>query len=296
MKKITMILLLIGLSCYTVKGQAQLPNASFENWATATWGDSLINWTTSFKLLSDIVFVNKSTVANAGTNAAEINSQSINVIFTTYNIPGIMTLGNIQPDMVNMSAKVVGGIPFTDKPSTLKGWYQYTQQGGDSAIVYVVLTKWNAMNNRTDTVAEGGFLRNSSQPSYTQFAIDLDYQITNVTPDTLNVILLSSGFSATPGSKFLVDNLSFEYPSTIEDNSKLDCYIYPNPSTGIINVSLAQNTKTTATLFNCLGQVVYTKSLYGLNSVLDVSSMPKGVYLLELKNDNQREIKKITLK
>ena len=61
-------------------------------------------------------------------------------------------------------------------------------------------------------------------------------------------------------------------------------------------MSLAQNTKTTATLFNCLGQVVYTKSLYGLNSVLDVSSMPKGVYLLELKNDNQREIKKITLK
>lgn len=296
MKKITIVFLVFAFSFLTSRGQAQMPNGSFENWATATWGDSIVNWTSSFKLLSDVVFVNKSTSAKEGVSAAEITSQEMNVVFTTYNIPGILTLGKIQPDLASFSAKIVGGVPFTSNPSTFKGWYQYTPLGTDSAIAFVLFTKWNSVTNKSDTIGKGSFVTTAAQSEYAQFAAEITYPTVGIVPDTMNIILLSSGIAATPGSKFLVDKLSFEYPEGVREDSKLDCYVYPNPSNGVVNVSLANNVKTTATLYDFVGREVYSKSISNLTTSMDFSSLPKGIYLLELKNNTQRAIKKITLK
>ena len=112
----------------------------------------------------------------------------------------------------------------------------------------------------------------------------------------MNIILLSSGNVATANSKLLVDNLSLEYPQSVATNDKADFYIYPNPSNGIVNVSLASNEKYNATLFNTLGQKIYSKSIGNANSTLDFTSLPKGIYMLELKSDNFRTVKKITFK
>ncbi len=287
---------MLSFSFFSVKGQAPVPNGGFENWATASWGDSLVGWTTSFKLLSDIVFSTKSTTTNEGAAALELTSLEQTVVITTIQIPGIATLGKIQPDFVAMSAKVIGGVPFTNQPSKLKGWYQYTPQGTDSAIIYTILTKWNAVSGTRDTIADGVFINTAAQSSYTQFNIDYTYRTQSITPDTMNIIILSSGLSTTPNSKILVDNLSFEYPQSIASNDKLECLIYPNPSNGIVNVSLANNQKTTATLHNSIGQIVFTKTLSNFSNTLDLTSLPKGIYLLDLRNNDQRIVKKITLK
>ncbi len=296
MKKITFVLLVLSFGVFSSKAQAPVPNGGFENWATATWGDSLVGWTTSFKLLSDIVFSTKSTTTNEGAAALELTSLEQTVVITTIQIPGIATLGKIQPDFVAMSAKVIGGVPFTNQPSKLKGWYQYTPLGGDSAIIYTILTKWNAVSGTRDTIADGVFINTATQSSYTQFNIDYTYRTQSITPDTMNIIILSSGLSTTPNSKILVDNLSFEYPQNIATNEKLDCLIYPNPSNGIVNVSLANNQKTTATLHNSIGQIVFTKTLSNFSNTLDLTSLPKGIYLLDLRNNDQRIVRKITLK
>ncbi len=296
MKKLTLFIAVLSFGIFAAKAQQpQIPNASFENWTTVSWGDSLSSWTTQFTLLSPIILANKSTTYYEGQYALEATSQSIS-LGATYNIPGIATLGKIVPDLATMSAKAQGGVAFTGKPSKLKGWYQYDQQGSDSAIIYVILTKWNAVNNTRDTVADGSFIHNSAQTTYAQFSIDITYQSQSLTPDTMNIIILSSGLSATPNSKLLVDDISFDYPQGITTNDKSDCYIYPNPSNGIVNVSFASNEKYTATLFNSLGQKTHMKNINNSSSTLDLTNLPKGIYLLELKSDNSRTVRKITLK
>lgn len=294
MKKITVLFMLLCLGFYSAKAQAPVPNGSFENWTS----DAPDNWMTKFTLLTTINFVNKSTDFKDGQFAIEIFSQSITPIpmGSTYQIPGVVTLGTIVPDLASASAKVSGGVSFTDKPSKLKGWYQYAPLGSDSAIIYTILTKWNAVSGKRDTIADGIFINTATQSAYAQFSIDFSYRTQSIAPDTMNIVMLSSGVLATPGSKLLVDNLSFEYPLSISSNNKLDCNIYPNPSNGVINVSLANNQKTTATLFNSLGQEVCVKTLSSMTNSLDFSSLPKGIYLLELRNDDQRIVKKITLK
>jgi hypothetical protein len=294
MKKITVLFMLLCLGFYSIKAQAPVPNGSFENWTSGAPD----NWVTKFTLLTTINFVNKSTSFQDGQFAIEVFSQSITPIpfGSTYQIPGVATLGTIVPDVANATAKVTGGVPYTDKPSKLKGWYQYAPQGTDSAIIYTILTKWNAVSGTRDTIADGFFINTATQSTYAQFTVDLTYRTQSIVPDTMNIVLLSSGMSATPDSKLLVDNMSFELPQNIASNSKLECNIYPNPSNGVINVSLVNNQKTTATLFNSLGQEVCVKTLSSMSNSLDFSSLPKGIYLLDLRNNDQRIVKKITLK
>jgi len=296
MKKTTLFILLLSFGIFTAKAQQpEIPNGSFENWVTASWGDSLVSWTTHFNYFLEFSLAQKSTTFHDGQNALVATSQSIS-LGTTFNIPGIATLGKIIPDIANSTARAEGGVAFNGKPTTLKGWYQYDQQGSDSAIIYMILTKWNAINGSRDTVADGRFIHNLPEAAYTQFSFDLTYKNSSLTPDTMNIILLSSGNVATANSKLLVDNLSLEYPQSVATNDKADFYIYPNPSNGIVNVSLASNEKYNATLFNTLGQKIYSKSIGNANSTLDFTSLPKGIYMLELKSDNFRTVKKITLK
>lgn len=290
MKKITFLIAMLSITFYSVNAQ-QIPNGSFENWT----GDSASSWVTKFSLFgTPLTLANKSTTFQDGQFALEALSQTVPIMNIT--IPGIATLGKISVDIANVTAVFSSGVPFTDKPLRMKGWYQYNRQGTDSAIAIVLLTKWNPITSKSDTVGIGGFIHTASQATYAQFTVDITYQNQTAIPDTLNIILLSSGRAATAGSKFTVDNLAFEYDQSILSNNKLDCYIYPNPSNGLINVSLASNEKTTATLYNSLGQKMFSKALYTFSSTLDFSNLPKGIYLLELKSDELRTVKKITLK
>lgn len=290
MKKITVLFMLLCLGFYFVKAQALVPNGSFENWT----GTIANNWVTQYTISGfPITLSSKSTTFQDGQFALDATSQAL----MTLNIPGLATLGLITVNTIpSVDVKISGGVPYTDKPSKLKGWYQYTPQGTDSAIIYTILTKWNAVSGARDTVADGFFVNTATQSAYAQFTVDLTYRTQSVVPDTMNIIILSSGLSVTPGSKLLVDNMSFELPQSIASNSKLECNIYPNPSNGVINVSLANNQKTTATLYNSLGQEVCVKTLSSLSNSLDFTSLPKGIYLLELRNNDQRIVKKITLK
>jgi hypothetical protein len=288
MKKITLFIAILSFASFFASAQ-QVPNGSFENWTN----DSVNNWVTKFTVITPLNFVNKSTNFQDGQSAMEIYSQNV----FSNNIPGVATLGKISLNMgTTISATFSGGIPYTDRPLRLKGWYQYSPEGNDSAFTYVILKKWNPLTSKSDTIGIGEFIETAAVGTYTQFIAEINYLNLIDSPDTMNIILASSGLSATADSKFLVDNLVFETNQSVSNNSKLDSYIYPNPSNGIINISLTSNEKTVVSLFNALGQKIYSKTLNNIYSTLDFSNYPKGIYLLELRTDNQRSVKKITLK
>ena len=46
---------------------------------------------------------------------------------------------------------------------------------------------------------------------------------------------------------------------------------------------------------NTHGQVVYTNSI-GENTLLDLSSQPKGIYFIELRSENSVKVEKVVLK
>ena len=72
--------------------------------------------------------------------------------------------------------------------------------------------------------------------------------------------------------------------------SETDLYVYPNPTTGLINISFGeQQEKVTATLTTLLGQVVSSETYSGIQNISYPISEASGIYFLTLENENQQK-------
>ena len=60
--------------------------------------------------------------------------------------------------------------------------------------------------------------------------------------------------------------------------------VYPNPSTGVITIEEGQDSN--LRVYNMLGKLVYTQSLIDQTQSVDLSSLSKGVYIIQLVNGN----------
>lgn len=293
MKKTTLLLFSIafGLFANLAFGQTQPPNGNFETWTNENKAE---HWTSSITFGAEINFMTQSAISHEGTSAGKIETQEF---MGMYVIPGVATYGVINVDVANQSAVVAGGRAFTEKPIKFSGWYQYSPQGTDSMIVLCLLTKFNSVSGVSDTVAAATFVTTETVSAYTQFNEEFQYLSTDITPDTMNILVLSSGYSATAGSYVLIDDLKLEYaPVSVNNSEKIGYYLYPNPSNGVFHISLARNEQTSFTVFNHMGQKVLESSTSELHNVLDLSNLSKGLYLLEINNGEAKQVEKLIVR
>ena len=85
-------------------------------------------------------------------------------------------------------------------------------------------------------------------------------------------------------------------PSSISSVSDLKQNIFttcPNPTRGVFSVVLLENAKYDVTVNNVLGQTVFSSSINGMNTSIDLSSFDKGIYTVELKGENTSYTEKI---
>lgn len=119
--------------------------------------------------------------------------------------------------------------------------------------------------------------------------------ITGLPMDSTYTITISPTDTVFEGLIFYVDSITGKiYIDTIGTTSvnkfalsKLsDLYIYPNPTTGIINIKNVKNRL--FEIINAMGQVVYSKRI--TNEQIDLSSHRQGVYFIRINNKIQRLI------
>jgi hypothetical protein len=72
--------------------------------------------------------------------------------------------------------------------------------------------------------------------------------------------------------------------------------IYPNPTSGIVNVEATKATHATIIVYDVIGQVVTQRDThFAQKETLDLSNKPAGVYLVTIKTANDYVVKKIVL-
>lgn len=71
--------------------------------------------------------------------------------------------------------------------------------------------------------------------------------------------------------------------------------IYPNPSSNVITIELLSNNSvksTFLTIYNLSGQALSSHQLLDKKTVVDVSALPKGIFLVKVKDDRTVEVGK----
>ena len=75
-------------------------------------------------------------------------------------------------------------------------------------------------------------------------------------------------------------------PSGVVDSKQSIFNLYPNPSNGVFVIELEKTAKYDVRVYNVLGQTFLATSISTMNTTIDLSSFDKGIYTVELKDEN----------
>jgi subtilisin-like proprotein convertase family protein len=96
--------------------------------------------------------------------------------------------------------------------------------------------------------------------------------------------------------KIIICNIS--PPLSIEENVLSGLKIYPNPTTGIVNIDLGNanlDNKSIVKLYDIQGRIISTKEMNSSVDNINISNLSDGVYLITIENGSSKTTKKIVL-
>lgn len=267
-----------------VYGQTLLNNGGFETWTNASGYNEPEYWF-SLNSLSTIsgAGYKESTLstfdAYAGTRAALLTSQQNNF----QDVPGLLSSGSLfddqgEPDLSNL------GIPFSSRPSSFELYYKYLPAPEDSAIGYVMLSKWNTTTQKRDTIGLGQFSVGDSVKSYEKKIVDIVYT-SSIQPDSIVVFFSTSydGFNPKIGSQFFIDEFRLNFPvglnNALTDNHLFN--MYPNPSNGNVTISVNEP-QIEVVVYDLNGKQVFVGSRQEATLTLSTEGWKAGVYIVEV--------------
>lgn len=263
------------------RGYAQIPNPGFENWTAAepsSWlSDNTYLWSP----------VTKSIDAHSGSSAISGTS----ILYDTYVIQPTISSG------ING-----GGFGVNTRPAALHGWYQFTPVGGDVLVISVVLAKGG------NGIGVGSVVVTKAQDGFAEFVANINYVTTDV-PDTCNINVSITGYGYTPGSSFIIDDLSFGALATSVDaaGSVVPTVFelsqnYPNPfnPSTLIQYSIPRSSQVRLTVYDMLGREVASlvdaeQAAGTYRARFDGSSLASGTYFYRLQAGEYNQTRKFLL-
>jgi len=300
MKRFFIVLTLFSfLLVIRLQGQTLVPNGDFEDWPSSGNYGNPHYWDTPNRAIELALpfgtkVVTKSTDHESGSFSARLESKQLTL--PSMVVPGVVTLGTLTIDIFAQTFAINGGVPITDKPTHLKGFFKFQPKGGDSCVIGIGLTKWN--NGIRNSVGIGAFSTHDTVNVWTPFSTWIDYVLAE-TPDTFNILAISSADSTpTAGTVLYVDNIYLDYTLGInrEDPAAgIDIYQDREEQQILVYFDFEKPETTDIQLFNMTGQVVVNtqaETLMKGRRILKYTGFSTGVYVLEILHGGKKYCKK----
>lgn len=288
------ILIFFGIISFSIISYSQIiPNNYFQTWVTEPDYETPENWNTpnpfiaGFPILTTTV--SKSTDAYYGDYSVFLETKDI--FGGTYQVPGLITLADIEIDFLNVNFSISGGMALQENVAKLTGVYKYDGANGDSATALIYNFKRDD-NGDMDTIGYGiTYLHDT--PSWAPFTVNMINLNTNI-PDTFNVIILSSALNMSnlqfmTGSRMYVDSLAIETNTGIIPLPFIQetVTVFPNPTAAEITFkSENQLTGTIIEIYSLSGKLIYSSSFNANKITMDVSPLITGKYIYVIKEKN----------
>jgi hypothetical protein len=281
------LLLILHLVSINPLSAQQVPNGDFENWTGSGNYQDPVSWSTpnsTTASLSTYTVTKETTIKQSGTASAKVQTKSV----LGFKIPGLMTLGTFSINLVTMEAKIEGGTPFTGRPNALTGYLQYEPKLGDEGFIGVLLLKQNG--TAWDTIGSGSYSTTSTLLTWTPFTVNIDYSHPD-NPTHLNIIILSSDQNnPQPNSTLYIDNLQFQYPIGLSDQTA-DQAPEMYASNGRIFIQNLPESwgETYVDVFSLDGKLVFRDAITQgelMYSAPLPESAPSGLYIVRVRSTN----------
>ncbi len=203
----------------------------------------------------------------------------------------VYVTGDYQADQVFIPASTI--LPLPAAGTNRSGVYvaQFNTDAGTA----------NWMNSTDNDIANGAHFSGSivaspiSRYVYTtgDYIGDMDYfdnagtfapLVATGTPGARNAFVLRNSTSSATGEF----RNSAADPSTPTVEAQKTWSIYPNPNNGTFNVSWESETPATIEVYDAIGHIVWSKEKVQQNTMnVDITSQPKGIYLVRITTENQ---------
>jgi hypothetical protein len=85
-------------------------------------------------------------------------------------------------------------------------------------------------------------------------------------------------------------------PAGIQDIEPVSFSVGPNPSTGMVTVKLNSNRTAEIRVYDLTGRTVFTTNIKSQETNLDLGSLPKGIYLLQVNSEGTTAVEKVALR
>ncbi len=271
-----------------------VPNPDFETWTTQSIAFP-VGWD------MDTRGNMEGSVARSSDKYSGNYAMKIQTIFNN----GDTVKGRTQTKGREMQNSWGPSFPVVGKPTSLKGFYKFLPQNGDTFRVTIQLFK------NGNSIGWGDFMSSLNNSSYTPFSADIFYHNPVETPDSATIgisTFIENDINHSPRGQSVayIDNLSFDnyiYAGTNDAMySHLNMMVYPNPAREHINVLLTfkQSDKIALRIMDIKGKVVeqFSEMNVGAGEILipvNISTLSKGIYFVQVISLNAGMTKKVVI-
>src|ERR1043165_1249209 len=262
--------------------QNPTPNAGFENWNFDTCVNIFEvpdNWdqlNCETNILSVLTCL-KTTDAHSGNFAVKLVTKEV----FTDTANGIITTGHL---ITVPPFGVDGGIPFTQRPDSIYGWFKYFPTPGDSSQI-----EFDLFGANHDTVGTALFQSGDSIFTYTRFSAPIVYFNAETPDSSLWIISSSNGFNSLPNSTLYIDDVGLVNPSGINEVN-LDDFISltPDPASDFIFIQNKKQIIGDLIFYDEEGRVIRKFPTANQESSFSVSSFSEGIYFVRLVDSKNK--------
>lgn len=288
MKKLSFLFAGIALS-YNVS--AQLQNLDFETWDfPVVFTDPAYNRPTGWICTNRWFGYEEVTFSEKFVHPADSVAHSNNYALRLFTFYNYMKDAAVQTAAINY------------RPTALKGVYKYQENfiiwGPDNYIdtaqVAVVLTKWNPILLKNDTIGKGRFTTYQVAETFTPFEATIEYS-SPAQPDSITILLDPSILGRYPGvdiqneasggkSIFTVDQLELlgENTAGIQEVTKNKVLtLHPNPAENQIRFELISGE---VVITDITGKIVLKETILNAKT-MEISSLNKGAFMIQIRNE-----------
>ena len=288
---VSVLILIINVS------YAQIPNSGFENWISMGSYENPNLWGTmnNTSTLVGVYTATKGTPGNVGSYYLNLTSKTTTL--------GVLNAVAVSGKLDSLTMLPKSGFAFNLRPQSFTGKWQHMIYGTTQGAINVVLTKWNSGLAKRDTIASINQTLSGMVMSWAAFSFNFTYQ-SGEYPDSCIIFAKASGSTPKNLDYLYLDDLAFAGSVAgiaQKETSATNISVYPNPTneTLIIDLNLNSAQNITITILDLNGKSILSENMGILNGhtkqSINISSLPKGSYLIRITEGNENRVEKIVI-